>query len=104
MSVVALGPGTRLRSAVCSTEVVVVKPPSDPAAELTCGGEPMLPADGTSAGGPAPAPGEGTQLGKRYEDPDTGLEVLCSKAGPGTLALGSRPLVLKGTKPLPASD
>lgn len=105
MSVVALGPGTRLRSAVCSTEVVVVRPPSAPA-ELRCCGEPMQPQDAVAAttGGAVPAPGEGIALGKRYEDAESGLEVLCTKGGPGPLALGDRELVLKGAKPLPASD
>lgn len=105
MSVVALGPGTRLRSAVCSTEVVVVRPPSQPV-DLVCGGAPMVPLDAAPAGVPvqAGAPGEGTLLGKRYEHPDSGLEVLCTKGGSGALSLGGAPLGLKGTKPLPASD
>ena len=104
MSVVALGPGTRLRSAVCSTEVVVVRPPLD-AADLRCGGEPMQSLDRASVSVAAPVAGSaGAQLGKRYEDGETGLEVLCTKGGAGSLALGDRLLVLKGAKPLPASD
>lgn len=100
----ALAPGARLRSVVCSTEVVVVKPPSEPD-DLTCGGEPMLLVDGTAPAAPAGAAGgDGPQIGKRYEDPGSGLEVLCTKGGSGTLALAGRPLVLKGTKPLPSSD
>jgi hypothetical protein len=48
-------------------------------------------------GGPA-------ELGKRYTDEGGTLEVLVTKAGPGTLANGTTPLVLKAAKPLPASD
>jgi hypothetical protein len=104
VSVVTLGPGTRLRSAVCGAEVVVVRPPSSPV-ELTCGGEPMLPLDGAPSPAGAPAGGgDGALLGKRYEDAETGLEVLCTKGGSGSLAVGDRPLVIKGAKPLPASD
>ena len=43
-------------------------------------------------------------LGKRYVDEDDTLEVLCTKPGAGTLAVGGRPLVLKSAKPLPSSD
>ena len=46
---------------------------------------------------------DGTLMGKRYVD-DTGAEVLVTKAGKGTLSIGSTPLSLKEAKPLPASD
>jgi hypothetical protein len=51
-----------------------------------------------------PAYRGGTLLGKRYADPDTGLEVLCTKPGDGGLSLGGDPIPVKDTKPLPASD
>ena len=35
-----------------------------------------------------PAYAEGTLLGKRYADAEVGLELLCTKAGKGTLSLG----------------
>jgi hypothetical protein len=43
-------------------------------------------------------------LGKRYADESSGLEVLCTKPGPGPLTVDGRPLEVKGPKPLPASD
>ena len=46
----------------------------------------------------------GTALGKRYVDASESLEVLCTKAGEGSLSLGDEPMVLKEAKPLPASD
>ena len=47
----------------------------------------------------------GTALGKRYTHPaDSSLEVLVTKPGDGTLGDGSTPLVVKESKPLPASD
>ena len=46
---------------------------------------------------------DGTLMGKRYVD-DGGAEVLVTKAGKGTLSIGSTPLSLKEAKPLPASD
>ena len=96
--------GTRLRSTVCSTEVVVVRPPTAPV-DLRCGGAPMA-----TPGPQPPAPvaatidGPGTQLGKRYADPGSSLEVLCTKGGEGSLALGDEPLLRKDAKPLPSSD
>jgi len=41
---------------------------------------------------------------KRYEDEVSGLEVLCSKGGNGTLTFDAKPLVVKSAKPLPSSD
>ena len=46
---------------------------------------------------------DGTLMGKRYVD-DSGAEVLVTKAGKGTLSIGSTALSLKEAKPLPASD
>jgi len=57
-----------------------------------------------TAGELNPAFADGTVLGKRYVDEEVGVELLCSKAGQGTLAVGERSLVLKNAKPLPTSD
>ncbi|MGP0030485.1 MAG: hypothetical protein ACLPVF_08260 [Acidimicrobiales bacterium] len=97
--------GTRLKSAVCETEVIVVRAP-DADVDLRCGGAPMIEfeADRPAGGSPTEAHGAGTLLGKRYADEDTGIEVLCTKAGQGSLAVGDLPLPLKEAKPLPASD
>jgi hypothetical protein len=100
-----LKPGTRLRSAVCDTEVVVVRAPAQEV-DLRCGGSPLLPVDAERAEGGSPAAGHdsGTLLGKRYGDEELGLEVLATKAGAGSLSIGDEPLPVKGAKPLPASD
>jgi hypothetical protein len=50
-----------------------------------------------------PAFADGSVMGKRYVD-ETGAEVLVTKAGGGTLAIGQTALSLKEAKPLPASD
>jgi hypothetical protein len=100
-----LKPGTRLRSAVDSTEVIVVKAPAE-AVDLRCGGHPLVPLDAGEPGGATldPAHSQGTQVGKRYAEPEVGLEILCTKGGEGSLAIGDEPLVLKDAKPLPSSD
>jgi hypothetical protein len=97
--------GARLRSVVCSTEVIVVRPPSEPI-DLRCGGEAMveLSAPAEAGAGPAAPFDTGTLLGKRYVHEDTGLELLCTKAGAGTLAAGDQVLPVKDAKPLPSSD
>lgn len=98
-----LKPGTRLRSAVCATEVMVIQAPAHEV-EVTCGGASMLP---LGAGGPSPQAaqkGEGTQIGKRYVNAAGDLELLCTKPGAGSLAAAGAPLVVKGAKPLPSSD
>ena len=100
-----LKPGSRWRSAVCSAEAVVVRPAKEPLV-LECGGQPMLaPGDDRPDGlTPAPDHADGVQVGKRYFDAETGIEVLCSKAGAGSLSVGGRPLARKDAKALPASD
>ena len=98
-------PGTRMRSAVCTTEVMVIQAPATDV-DLRCGGAPLLdlvakPEPGAS---PAPDAAGGTQIGKRYVSAAGDLEVLCTKPGAGTLALGAVALTIKGAKPLPSSD
>ena len=96
--------GSRWRSAVSETEVVVVRPaPGD--RHLACGGVDMVPVGTEAPGGDLdPALAEPTLLGKRYENEASGLEVLCSKGGDGTLTLDGKTLVVKSAKPLPSSD
>ncbi len=96
--------GGRLRSAVCTTEVIVVKAP-DRDVDVSCGGSPMLGADEERPSGVAPTDtDEPTLLGKRYTNAEEDIEVLCTKAGEGSLAVDGNRLVLKDAKPLPSSD
>jgi hypothetical protein len=46
----------------------------------------------------------GTQAGKRFVDDVTGLEVLCTKPGKGSLSIDGRDIGVKEAKKLPASD
>ena len=47
---------------------------------------------------------ETVNVGKRYANEEIGLEVLCTKAGTGTLTVNGEVLLPKEAKPLPASD
>ena len=101
----ALKPGTRLRSAVCATEVMVVAAPKEDV-ELCCGGAPMIAIGAEPAAGLSLDPDAkgGTQLGKRYVNEAGSLEVLCTKPGEGSLAVAGAAMTVKGAKPLPSSD
>jgi hypothetical protein len=98
--------GDRLHSVVCDTEVIIIRATAAEV-DLTCGGYLMEP---TSAQKPDPAPrirsdqGEGSLLGKRYEDEVSGLELLVTKAGSGSLYVDGHALLLKSAKRLPSSD
>jgi len=101
-----LKPGTRLRSQVDMTEVIVVRAPEGQVV-LACGGHPMIdhkaePEDGLRPTGDSSG---GTQLGKRYSVAGEGaLELLVTKPGSCAITVDDIPVVLKEARPLPASD
>jgi hypothetical protein len=96
--------GLALASAVDTTTVIVTKVPEGDV-DLTCGGVPMVPKGTVAAPAAAdPAFMQGSELGKRYLDEDGTLEVLCTKGGEASLALGGKLLVIAGAKALPSSD
>ena len=97
--------GTRLKSAVCETQVIAVRAPAGDVV-VTCGGHPLLLIDAEVPAGLSMEAGHdgGTQLGKRYADEEIGLELLCTKAGLGALWLNGEPMRLKEAKALPSSD
>ncbi len=98
-------PGMRLKSAICATEIMVVKATSDNL-DIRCGGEPVLEmtADGNSGAAISADFTGGTQVGKRYVNEEESIEILCTKAGEGALSQGDTVLGLKESKALPSSD
>ncbi|MGL4566765.1 MAG: hypothetical protein ACRCVD_15830 [Halioglobus sp.] len=94
-------PGTKLKSAVCDTEVMVIRG-SD--LVVDCGGAPMAQDKPASAGDPDPAFCAGTQMGKRYVNEAGTVELLCVKPGRGSLAIAGVALKTKDAKSLPSSD
>jgi hypothetical protein len=100
-----LKPGMRLKSAVCGTEIMVIRSPGREGL-LCCGGAEMLAmteAPGADARLNA-AQAEGSLIGKRYVDAADQLELLCTKAGAGSLSLDGAALTIKQAKALPSSD
>jgi hypothetical protein len=96
--------GQQLVSAVDSTAVIVIRAPGVEGT-LTCGGVVMADSgQPVPAAEPDPSLMGGTQIGKRYVDEADTIQVLCTKAGNGTLAFDGKPLVIQAAKPLPASD
>ena len=94
-------PGTKLKSTVCDTEVMVIR---GSGAVVECGGAPMVEERPAERGNLLPNFAQGTQIGKRYVDAAGTLELLCVKPGKGSLSVGGAALQLKDAKPLPASD
>jgi hypothetical protein len=97
--------GAKYRSAVCDTQVMVIRTVPEPV-DLRCGGAPMLDASETTPQGAAldPAFAGGALIGKRYIDAADRIELLCTKGGKGSIALGTEPLSVKQAKALPSSD
>jgi hypothetical protein len=103
---VQLTPGSRLKSVVCDTEIVIVRPPVSATAVVACGGRPMV---AHNEDVPRTEPIEaghdgGTVLGKRYGRDDDPVEVLVTRAGAGALSIDGVLLSTKDAKPLPSSD
>lgn len=94
-------PGTRLKSAVCDTEVMVIKCGEG---TIECGGAPMSETKPEDPGTPATGFDGKTLLGKRYTDATDTFELLCVKAGDGSLSVDGQLLEQKVAKPLPSSD
>jgi hypothetical protein len=100
-----LKPGVRLKSAVCATEIMVIRSPGT-SGLLCCGGAEML---AMSEAPPAdrrldPKLSQGSLIGKRYVDAEDQIELLCTKAGEGALTLNGVALGIKQAKALPSSD
>ncbi len=94
-------PGTRLKSAACDTEVMVIRCGDG---TIECGGAPMGEAKPAEAAALSAEHVNGTLMGKRYVDADSKFELLCVKPGKGSLSVDGVALVTKDAKPLPASD
>ena len=94
-------PGSKLKSAVCDTEVMVIRGSN---VVVECGGAPMSDQAPATRQPINPAFALGTKIGKRYVDADGTLELLCVKAGQGSLAVAGTALQVKDAKPLPSSD
>jgi hypothetical protein len=89
---------------VCDTQVIIVRS-ADSLDDLRAGGAPMVPIGDDVASDLTldDSFADGNLMGKRYVD-DSGAEVLVTKAGKGTLSVGTTALTVKEAKPLPASD
>jgi hypothetical protein len=94
-------PGTRLKSATCDTEVMVIRAGDG---RIECGGAPMAETKPAEAEALSPDFSGGTLMGKRYVDAEGQYELLCVKPGKGSLAVDGVALTTKDAKPLPASD
>ena len=94
-------PGSKLKSAVCDTEVMVIRGAN---VVVECGGAPMTEQAPAAKQAINSAFAQGTRIGKRYVDAAGSVELLCVKAGQGSLSVGGVALQIKDAKPLPSSD
>jgi hypothetical protein len=94
-------PGTKLKSAVCDTEVMIIR---SGAGSIECGGAAMAEAKPETMGALSAAYATGSLMGKRYVDAAATFELLCVKPGKGSLSVDGVALSIKDAKPLPASD
>jgi hypothetical protein len=97
--------GSRHKSAVCDTQIMVIRATAEPV-DLRCGGAPMIdvnaaPVDRAALDTNFAA---GTLVGKRYIDGTDRIELLCTKGGQGSLSLAAELLEVKQAKALPSSD
>ena len=100
-----LKPGLKLKSAVCDTQLIVIRAPAGDI-DLRCGGAAMLAGDAAAPEGATLAPDQagGMLVGKRYTDAEEKIELLCTKGGKGSLSVGAEALDVKQAKALPSSD
>ena len=69
-------PGAKLKSAVCDTEVMVIRGAE---IQVECGGVSMSDQSAAQRGTIDPAFAQGTKIGKRYVDAAGKIELLCDK-------------------------
>jgi hypothetical protein len=94
-------PGTKLKSQVCDTEVMVIR--AGPGT-VECGGIAMAESKPEMPGAISVDHATGSLMGKRYVDAGAFFELLCVKPGKGSLSVDGVALATKDAKPLPASD
>ena len=94
-------PGTKLKSAVDDTEVMVIRAGTG---QIECGGVAMAESKPEQPASGFPEHQNGTAMGKRYVDAAGTFELLCTKAGKASLSVEGAALSVKDAKPLPASD
>jgi hypothetical protein len=97
--------GTKLRSAVCDTQIILLRIPARPI-DLRIGGVAPL-TDGQAKPDGAvldPAWAGGSITGKRYCDEAETIELLCTKGGEGGISMEGTGLGIKQAKQLPSSD
>lgn len=96
--------GMKLKSAVCDTQMMVLRVPAD-SLEIRIGGAPVLAADEAAADAALdPALAGGSLTGKRYTDEAETMEFLCTKGGAGTITVDGLTIGIKQAKALPSSD
>src|ERR1700726_2071871 len=95
----AMKAGLRLKSAVCSTVIMVLRAPAMQV-DVRCGGVAMIELDEVAAPDAQvePTHAQGTLIGKRYVDAQDRVEVLCTQGGKGSLTFDGVAMKVKQAK------
>src|SRR5690554_6093751 len=85
--------GSRLKSAICDTEVMVIRTHPENLL-LACGGVEMIPIDAERPQDLEADPEfmQGTLVGKRYINEQDTVELLCTKGGKHSLSIDGKSL------------
>ena len=94
--------GARFKSAVCDTQVMVIKAPAGEHT-LQCGGADVIAPTAIASGTLDAALAGDTLIGKRYVNADESVELLCTKGGKGSLVFNGTVMEVKQAKHLPPS-
>lgn len=95
--------GTKLKSAVCEAQLMVLRAPAT-ALDIRIGGAPALVGDEAASAALDANFAGGVLTGKRYTDEAETMEFLCTKGGAGSLSVDGVVLGIKTAKALPSSD
>ena len=95
--------GTKLFSAVCDTQIMVLRVPADDL-DVTCGGLPMQTEEAAEKSSMSGGGGEGRRVGERCGDEAETIEFLCARGGEGNISVNGVALEIKQAKRLPSSD
>ncbi|MDE0242915.1 MAG: hypothetical protein OXQ84_22380 [bacterium] len=82
--------------------MIITAPSED--VEIKCGGEPMSQGEDGNGGSVHQDHADGSVIGKRYTNDEGSLEVLCVKAGEGSLWASGAAMKVKDATKLPKTD
>lgn len=97
-----LKPGQRLFSVACDGEYMVIRGAGE--SDLCCGGHGLVESAADIKSAVIAGHDQGGLIGKRYVDKTGDVELLCTRAGLGSLSIAGISMDVKEAQSLPSSD